>query len=127
MRCSPSTLMSSMTKGSTAHARMAIVSPSSRAASLCIGEFMGALRCERWSEDELHDVIVERQHHYSHEQDDPHALCGDLGCLGQRTPPYRFCDMEKKMSAIEHRDRQQIEHAQADADQAEEGNEFDEA
>src|SRR5688572_20637726 len=61
-------------------------------------------------------VVPQGIHHQEHQQDEADLL-GGLALLQREGPPqHRLDDEEEKVTAVEHRHRQQVEHGQVHAD-----------
>src|SRR5690606_35390326 len=66
------------------------------------------------------DIVVQRQHHDPRDQDQAQLQPHGLDALRHRPANDRFDAVVKQMPTIQHRYRQQVEHAEADAEQGQE-------
>src|SRR3954471_17803834 len=66
------------------------------------------------------EVVVEGESHHDQQQRKTHALPELHRALGHGPAFYKFDRIVHEMPAIEQRDRQQVEHAQTDADERKE-------
>src|SRR5262245_10011338 len=64
-------------------------------------------------------VVVEGQNHYCQQQREADALAELHRALGNRSALENFDQIVHQVSAVEQRNRQQVEHAEADAEQRE--------
>ena len=65
-------------------------------------------------------VVVEGEHHHDQQQREADALAELHRALGDRAALDDFDRVIHQVPAVEQRNRQQVEHAQADADEGEE-------
>src|SRR5690348_12018396 len=70
------------------------------------------------------DVVVEDEHHQREKQEETDLLRHFPLAKGQRPSAHGFEREEQQMAAVEHRNRQEIEHAQVHADEPEETDEI---
>src|SRR5262245_55896497 len=107
----PSTRMSLMTKGSKACAGVAWRVMSSAAARS---------QCMKSAADQAVDVVVESKSHQREQQRHTDVLTDLDGPVRNRATFENLEHIVHQVPAIQQRDRQQIEHAEADADQRQE-------
>src|SRR5690606_1062911 len=60
-------------------------------------------------------IIEQRQQHHPNDQTDAYLHAPGLDSLRQRFAPYPFAQVEQEVTAVQNRDRQQVENAQANA------------
>src|SRR2546421_4136046 len=115
VRCRPSTRMSRTVKGLNDCAETWTLAASRHTAKTAAIP----LRIISTGEYSVY-VVVEREGHHHQQQREPHALAELHRALGHRLALDDFDRIIHQVPAIEQRDRQQIQHAEADADEREE-------
>src|SRR4051812_26288028 len=115
MRWMPSMRMSLMTNGSKAQADCANRSAKSAARNDLVIE-------RRLLPSELAvDIVVEREDHQEQEHGQAESLAQLHDALRYGTSLDELDDVVQQVSAVQQRDGQQVQHAEADADEREEG------
>src|SRR5512141_3139015 len=86
----------------------------------------GGMARRRCSE-QTGEVIEKRQRHHDSEHGHADSLADLEGAVGNGTALDEFREIIQQMPAIQQRNRQQVEHAETDADQREIANEDEQA
>src|SRR4030095_3147078 len=75
---------------------------------------------EEFEDVEATQVVVEREYHDHHQQHEAHLLRYLALAQRQRAAQDRLDDEEQQVAAVQHGDRQQVQHAQVHADDGDE-------
>ena len=73
-----------------------------------------------YSLDQAQKVIIKRQTHQQHNKYDPELLSPQHHSVGKRSPQEAFHGEIDQVAAIQHRNRQQIDYPQTDAENSQE-------
>src|SRR5207253_5889988 len=112
--------MSLMVKGRNDCACAATAAASAHAASTAVKP-LRIINRESSTGKQAIQIVIESESHHHQQQRKTDALSELHEALGDRPPLDDLDRIVHQVSAVEQRDRQQIQHAEADADQREEG------
>ena len=77
--------------------------------------------------DQAEDVLVRDEDHQAEHEEQAEVGPGDHGRIGQRPAAHFLGDQEDHLPAVQRRDRQEVEHGQVDAQDAQEEDQLAEA